>query len=66
MKQNQKDEEVSVKKAVEFDIAQIVFRTSSFIDPAPGVFIPLTRLVIGKKMLKGVYRLADKAASLMK
>lgn len=49
--------ELSIKEALSIDMGQITFRNHVIIDPAPMPFIPITPIVIGKKVIKDAKRL---------
>lgn len=46
--------EMTVKEAIAYDAAEITYRSSVIIDPAPMPFIPVTPIVVGNKVLNGV------------
>jgi len=46
-------EEMTVKEALQHDVADIAFRSTVIIDPAPMPMIPITPIVIGKKAING-------------
>lgn len=46
--------EMTVKEAIAYDVAEISFRSSVLVDPAPMPFIPITPIVAGKQVLNGV------------
>lgn len=55
---NKNIDELSVKDALVADIAEIKFRNSVIIDPAPMPFVPITPIVVGKKVINHVKKIA--------
>ena len=49
-------EDMTIKEAVTHDIAQVVVNSTIISDPAP-VNIPITPIVIGKKILNGTKKI---------
>ena len=55
---NKNIDELSIKDALVADIAEIKIRNSIIIDPAPMPFVPITPIVIGKKAINCVKKVA--------
>lgn len=48
---NKEFDEFSLKKAIFYDIGQILFQNQVIVDPVPMPFLPITPIVIGKKVI---------------
>lgn len=46
-------DEMTIKEALLEDVAELQFRSTVIMDPAPAPMIPITPIVIGKKIIKG-------------
>ena len=57
VKQNKKMDEMTVLEALARDVGELFFRSSVIVDPAPVPFIPVTPIVVGKKMIRGAGKL---------
>lgn len=49
---------LSVKGAIAADVAELVFRSTVIIDPAPKPFIPITPIVVGIKAFNYAKKIA--------
>lgn len=50
--------DMTVKEGITYDVMQIIFRNSVIIDPAPMPFIPITPVVVGKKVFNYAKKIA--------
>lgn len=56
---NKKIEDITIKEALLQDISQIFIKAEILSDPAP-TFVPITPVIVGKKIWSSVKNLIDK------
>lgn len=52
-------DEMTIKDALLKDVAELQFRSTVLVDPAPAPMIPITPIVIGKKIIRGTKKVFD-------
>lgn len=52
-------DEMTIKEALLKDVAELQLRSTVIMDPAPTPMIPITPIVIGKKIIKGTKKAFD-------
>ena len=52
-------DEMTIKEALLKDVAELQLRSTVIMDPAPTPMIPITPIVIGKKIIKGTKKALD-------